>query len=97
MNWEVIGATGEWAGAIAVVATLFYLAQQIRQQNRIAEYNAWKTTMSDFSDFKRMFVDDVSKAELLIKGLEDPDSLSDQEAIQFQYIFRLAVVRLIRI
>lgn len=31
MNWEIIGSTGEWAGAIAVVATLFYLAVQIRQ------------------------------------------------------------------
>jgi len=31
MNWDAIGATGEWAGAIAVVATLGYLAVQIRQ------------------------------------------------------------------
>ena len=29
--WDAIGATGEWAGAIAVVATLGYLAVQIRQ------------------------------------------------------------------
>lgn len=31
MDWEIIGATGEWVGAIAVIATLFYLAAQIRQ------------------------------------------------------------------
>jgi hypothetical protein len=31
MNWEIVGSTGEWAGAIAVVVTLFYLARQIRQ------------------------------------------------------------------
>ena len=31
MNWDAIGAAGEWFGAIAVVATLFYLAIQIRQ------------------------------------------------------------------
>jgi hypothetical protein len=30
MNWEMIGATGEWAGSLAVVVTLFYLARQIR-------------------------------------------------------------------
>jgi len=34
MNWEAIGAIGEVAGAIAVVATLFYLAAQIRQNSR---------------------------------------------------------------
>ena len=31
MNWEMIGATGEWAGALAVVITLVYLSIQIRQ------------------------------------------------------------------
>jgi hypothetical protein len=31
MNWAAIGAIGEVAGAIAVVATLFYLASQIKQ------------------------------------------------------------------
>ena len=30
MNWDAIGAIGEILGAIAVVATLFYLAVQIR-------------------------------------------------------------------
>ncbi|MCH7822420.1 MAG: hypothetical protein IIA07_10405 [Proteobacteria bacterium] len=33
MNWEAIAAIGEIAGAIAVVATLFYLALQIRQNS----------------------------------------------------------------
>ncbi len=33
MNWEAIGAIGETAGAVAVVATLFYLAIQIRQNS----------------------------------------------------------------
>ena len=30
MNWAVVGAIGEVGGAIAVVATLVYLAKQIR-------------------------------------------------------------------
>jgi hypothetical protein len=34
MNWEAIGAIGEVGGAIAVVATLLYLAAQIRQNKR---------------------------------------------------------------
>ena len=36
MNWEAIGAVGEVGGAIAVVATLGYLAVQIRYTHRIA-------------------------------------------------------------
>ena len=31
MNWEAVGAFAEAIGAIAVVATLIYLAAQIRQ------------------------------------------------------------------
>jgi hypothetical protein len=39
MNWEIVGATGEWVGALAVILTLFYLAKQVRensQQERMA-------------------------------------------------------------
>ena len=36
MNWDAIGAIGEVVGAIAVVATLFYLAFQIRQNTRMS-------------------------------------------------------------
>ena len=34
MTWEMIGATGEWAAAIAVVASLLYLARQIKLANQ---------------------------------------------------------------
>jgi hypothetical protein len=36
MNWDAIGAVGEFVGAITVLATLLYLTQQIRLSNRIA-------------------------------------------------------------
>jgi hypothetical protein len=35
MHWDAIGAVGEVAGAIAVVATLGYLATQIRQNTKM--------------------------------------------------------------
>ena len=31
MNWDAVGAIGEIIGAVAVVATLYYLALQIRE------------------------------------------------------------------
>jgi hypothetical protein len=36
MNWDAIGAIGEILGALAVVATLGYLAVQIRQSTAVA-------------------------------------------------------------
>ena len=34
MNWDALGAIGEIVGAVAVVATLLYLALQIKQNTR---------------------------------------------------------------
>lgn len=89
MTLETLLSLGEWAGAIAVVATLFYLAKQIRQQNRVSEFSAWKSMIADFNDFNRLFVDDMEKYDVFMRGLEDPDSLSDREAAHFQQIFRV--------
>ena len=36
MNWDAIGAIGEIAGAIAVVATLIYFSRQIRDNQTIS-------------------------------------------------------------
>jgi hypothetical protein len=40
MTWDAIGALGEWAGALAVIATLIYLAIQIRQNSENLRTNA---------------------------------------------------------
>ena len=40
MNWEAIGAIGEFMGGVVVVVSLVYLAAQIRQSNRHAEASA---------------------------------------------------------
>ena len=34
MNWTAIGAVGEVLGALAVVATLLYVARQLEEQGR---------------------------------------------------------------
>ena len=33
MNWEALGALGEIIGAVAVIATLYYLSQQIKMNS----------------------------------------------------------------
>ena len=39
MNWEAIGAIGELVGGIAVIATLIYLAIQVRHSKTLLERN----------------------------------------------------------
>ena len=48
MNWDAIGAVGEILGALAVVATLGYLAVQVRQNNKSISSNIY-TSWADLS------------------------------------------------
>ena len=51
MNWEAIGAIGELVGAVGVIATLVYLAAQIRQNSavvRSATRQAISTQQAEF-------------------------------------------------
>lgn len=50
MNWDVIGATGEWAGAIAVVASLLYLARQIHHATQQAKAAARFSFLDAYND-----------------------------------------------
>ena len=53
MNWDVIGETGEWAGAIAVIATLAYLAGQRKQNPKalsLSTYQAYVAGSFSFAD-----------------------------------------------
>ena len=47
MNWDALGAMGEIAGAIAVIATLFFLARQLQVNTRELERtNEYQRTTS---------------------------------------------------
>ena len=45
MNWEAIGAVGEVLGAVGVIATLGYLAVQIRQNTRTVKSSAYQSAV----------------------------------------------------
>ncbi len=89
MNWEIVGSTGEWVGASVVVATLFYLSRQIRQQNQAARYNAFKDIMDAINQPNQLLASNSEMRSVFARGLEDPQTLSDEEASQFSWTFRL--------
>ena len=49
-NWEAIGAIGEILGAIAVVATLAYLAVQIRESRTATAADIYQTRAATRAD-----------------------------------------------
>ena len=91
MNWEAIGAIGEIVGAAAVVATLAYLAQQIRTQNKANELASFNALMDGFNQFNSILATDKSVYRLFMTGLNHPEQLDDDEAGQFTALFRMFI------
>jgi integral membrane sensor domain MASE1 len=89
MNWEAIGALGEIVGALAVVATLFYLAQQIRHNTRMARAEMTK----DLYLASRTAIMDIASSDRLSQIWADIRPFADDAAANrhtfYQSFFRL--------
>jgi len=89
MNWEAIGAVGEIFGALAVVATLFYLTRQIHQSTKVARANLSK----DLFLTSRSAIWDLATNPDLAKTFSDIRGFDDVELTRrtmfFQSFFRL--------
>ena len=81
MNWDVIGAIGEIVGALAVVVSLVYLAQQIRIQNQEARNAALHAVSVGYRDTLATIADgDI--ADIIHKAISDYDSLTGAEQLK---------------
>lgn len=89
MNWEAIGAVGEIVGALAVVVTLFYLAQQVRHSTRMARAEMTK----DLYLASRSAIMDVTSSDRLAEIWADIRPFEDEAAARrhtfYQSFFRL--------
>ena len=81
MNWEAIGALGEVLGAVTVVATIFYLARQIRQNTRAQSIAIFESAMSGYNEAVRFAFGDLERASISRRASVDFDSLNDDEVV----------------
>ena len=99
MNWEALGSIGEIIGAAAVLATLFYLAAQIRMQNHQLEKSNENVTAQLAIDVNNMLIsnfDDLMRDKEFIgiyqKGMSN-QPLDEIESIQFsQFVSKWVAV-----
>ena len=85
MNWEIVGALGEWAGAIAVVVTLMYFARQIS----LAQDQLSAQIDKDVSDRVFLAYDPIYEgrnAKIMNMGLNRPDELDEDDAFVFNLL-----------
>jgi hypothetical protein len=86
MNWEAIGAVGEIVGAVAVVATLLYLASQTRHTRTAVESSANIGTAEAHSRFRQALMTNADLADLLARVNADPD-VTAGEQIRLRALF----------
>lgn len=77
MNWDAIGAVGEWVGGIGVVVTLAFLVAQVRQNAVLMRRIEQNATVQEWSALRRLLMSDAEIVRLRQIGSQDPASLTD--------------------
>lgn len=80
---QLLGNIGEFVGAIAVVATLVYLAIQVRQSNETNQHTAFHEALRDQATAINL-LNDAELSRIVYSGLADFRSLSDDEQRRFE-------------
>ena len=80
MNWDAVGAIAELAGAVGVIASLIYLARQIRQSNATDKLTATLGLQASYNEVAALFAED---GELIATGLADLSKLDDSDRFKF--------------
>ena len=83
MNWEALGAIAETLGAIGVIATLLYLAQQIRSNTRSVRASTYQEMDRAIREVELLSAENPDVSRILFAGLSDFDSLAPEEKPRF--------------
>lgn len=81
MTLEDLGNVGDFIGGLAVIATLLYLAVQIRQNTRILRTSAEQT--ADPIAAIANIAQSPQNAAVYHRGIADPGDLSEEERTHF--------------
>ena len=92
MTVQDLGSIGELIAAIATVATLGYLAIQIRQNTASVRMASHRGVADQFQQTNLAVLQDPAVSEVVMRGLPDSSSLSDLERFRFE-LFLMAIFR----
>ena len=95
MSIQDWGAIGELVGALAVVASLIYLAVQIRQSTRqislsleSAKLEAFERTVESSNHAREVLITNPEVTEIFLKGLSDYRNLPPSDKFRCNMLFR---------
>jgi len=92
MNWDAIGAIAELLGAVGVIASLVYLAGQIRhsreqmsQNTRALRAGTYQQYFQSLGDTTARGLDNPVREEAVRLGMRDYAGLSEEDAFRFDW------------
>jgi hypothetical protein len=92
MNWEAIAAAAELLGAIGVIASLLYVAAQVRTSSRIARQDAARSVHAKLNAVIDSITRDEAVADLWVRGSQGLSTLSAAERVRLS-TFLLQIFR----
>ena len=95
MNWEALGAVGEIVGAIAVVATLLYLAKQTRTNTSAVVAASSRASNIGHAELDERLAGNPELTQLFLKSMQPTmPEFEEVEWGQFQFLARSIVGRI---
>lgn len=88
MNWDAVAAIGELLGAIGVIVSLGYLAQQVRHNTRSVRAAAYQSWFASYDSFSNMLLGDPEFDALLHRAAAEPGSLTPDQRRRFLGVLR---------
>lgn len=79
LNWDSIGAIGEIIGAVGVIASLFYLGRQLRQNSKTISDEIFQRLLTNYHTGMDLLLRDPDAIRIFYLGLRDYYALSEDE------------------
>jgi hypothetical protein len=95
MNWDAVGAIAEVAGTIGVIASLVYVAVQVRQSSKLIDQSILATrsamihdTTVSYCRFFELLAGDADLADIYRRGTS-AEELSQNDKIRFESLIEI--------
>jgi hypothetical protein len=93
MNWEAISAVGQIVGAVGVIISVIYLAQQVRSNARQTRLASMRTMSDAFNQWLQSLAENAEFGDLYYRGMRDFESIQGADLPRFSglmdHLFRI--------
>ena len=86
MSIMELGALGEFVASLGVIGSLIFVGLQMRQNTATLSTSVSTVWIDKYQQFAEPIAASVEAARVFRIGLDEPDSLDEDQAMQFQYL-----------